>query len=268
MRDWLNGVFAMERETHQLTDTNTPVFAAVICAAGSSARMGGVKKEYQRLPRPGEFGNITVLGAAAAAFAACPRLSVIVISVPESAALGEQAARRALPAHLLAEDAPVKILFTAGGASRRLSVLNALESLTAYAPDYVLIHDGARPWICPTLINSLLDCVQIYKAVVPVLPAVETPKQIDSDGFITKNLVRRSIVLAQTPQAFAFTEILNAHMAAQQASVRCLPDGCPDYTDDAEVWGRFTEKPIKTVDGDKRNIKITFPDDLRKTPIT
>ena len=254
-------------QTSDTKDTHAPLFAAVICAAGSSARMGGIKKEYRRLPHPSEFGSTTVLGAAASAFAACPRLSVIVISVPGNAEQGEQAARRALPAPLLAEDAPVKILFTAGGPSRRLSVLNALESLAAHAPDYVLIHDGARPWIGPALITSLLDCVQLYNAVVPVLPAVETPKQVDSEGFITKNLIRRSIVLAQTPQAFAFTGILNAHRAAQQTALTYPPDNCPDYTDDAEVWGSFTQKPIKTIDGDKRNIKITFPEDLRATLI-
>jgi 2-C-methyl-D-erythritol 4-phosphate cytidylyltransferase len=251
--------------------------------------MGGVKKEYQRLPRAAACGyknrtvlgaaastfaaacgsgSRTVLGAAASTFAACPRLSVIVISVPSNAEQGEQAARQALPAHLLAEDAPVKILFAAGGASRRISVLNALTALEVYAPDYVLIHDGARPWISPALINSLLDAVQQYKAVIPAMPAVETPKQIDGEGFIIKNLTRRSIVLAQTPQAFAFAEILGAHRAADQKAALnhvdgChVPDGCREYTDDAEVWGAFNEQPIKIIDGDKQNVKITFREDL------
>jgi 2-C-methyl-D-erythritol 4-phosphate cytidylyltransferase/2-C-methyl-D-erythritol 4-phosphate cytidylyltransferase/2-C-methyl-D-erythritol 2,4-cyclodiphosphate synthase len=251
----------------QSADAGSPVFAAVICAAGSSTRMGGVKKEYQLLPRAAACGSLTVLGAAASAFAACPRLSVIVISVPNNAEQGEEAARQALPAHLLAEDAPVKILFAAGGASRRISVLNALTALEVYAPDYVLIHDGARPWISPALIDSLLDAVQQYKAVIPAMPAVETPKQIDSEGFITKNLTRRSIVLAQTPQSFAFAEILSAHRQADQKAALNHepdhePDGCREYTDDAEVWGAFINKPIKTIDGDKRNVKITFREDL------
>ena len=124
--------------------------AAVICAAGSSVRMGGLKKEYRPL-RP----DLTVLGAAAAAFAEVPAIETIVITVPADAETGEAAARRALPPGLLAGGRP-RILFVPGGRTRRASVHHALSLLAAYQPRYVLIHDGARPWVSPSLIERII----------------------------------------------------------------------------------------------------------------
>ncbi|MDR2782457.1 MAG: 2-C-methyl-D-erythritol 4-phosphate cytidylyltransferase, partial [Treponema sp.] len=145
----------------------------------------------------------------------------------------------------------------------RISVHHALSLLAAYHPDYVLIHDGARPWIDADLIERTIDAVLTHKAVVPVLPLVETPKEVDNNGgirsiqTITRHLRRAHVVTAQTPQAFAFPGILYAH---EKAAARELHDGV-DYTDDAEVWGEFCG-PVAVIQGSPANKKITFPQDL------
>jgi 2-C-methyl-D-erythritol 4-phosphate cytidylyltransferase len=233
------------------------VIAAVVTAAGSSVRMGGLKKEYRPLGSDClDHGGkpLTVLGAALSAFADSGLVDLIVVSVPPD---GESAAREALPADLLGLGAHPRVLFVPGGSTRRRSVHAALALLSAYGPDYVLIHDGARPWVDRALIERTIAAVREKRAVVPVLPLVETPKEIDSSGFVVRHLRRAAVAAAQTPQAFAFPEILAAH---EKAAERELAEGV-EYTDDAEVWGAFVG-PVAVVEGSPGNRKITFPGDL------
>jgi 2-C-methyl-D-erythritol 4-phosphate cytidylyltransferase/2-C-methyl-D-erythritol 4-phosphate cytidylyltransferase/2-C-methyl-D-erythritol 2,4-cyclodiphosphate synthase len=145
-------------------------FAVVITAAGSSSRLrvesGGGKKEY--LPLGPDFLDrggkpLTVLGAAVSAFAQIPHIDVIVITVPVD---GEAEARAALPGDLGAGNSggvpggPSRVLFVPGGSTRRASVHHALSLLQAYGPAWVLIHDGARPWVSPALIHQVMDAAQ------------------------------------------------------------------------------------------------------------
>ncbi|MDR2658962.1 MAG: 2-C-methyl-D-erythritol 4-phosphate cytidylyltransferase [Spirochaetaceae bacterium] len=240
--------------------------AAVITAAGSSTRMGGHKKEYLPLPKTQSAGiettfntadePLTVLGAAVSSFASCGRIDTIVITVPLDADKGEYAARKALPQRLLRQEHPV-VFFVPGGNSRRASVYHALSTLAGFNPDYVLIHDGARPWIKPSLIERIIDAVILYDAVLPVLPLSETPKEIDG-GFVKRHLKRAAVVLSQTPQAFVFKKILAAH---EKAAARELEDSV-EYTDDAEIWGEFAGN-VAIIEGDKSNRKITFQEDIQ-----
>jgi 2-C-methyl-D-erythritol 4-phosphate cytidylyltransferase len=253
-----------------------PVIAAVICAAGSSTRMNsgqarGEKKEYRLMPQTADAGGgLTVLGAAVSAFTAVSQISVIVIAAPDDPAAGEAAARKALPQKLLACGALPPVLFTAGGKTRRASVYNALALLAPRKPDYVLIHDGARPWVSSRLIERLIAAVQKHKAVIPLLPLTETPKELlaplpafsggDEDAapvFINRHLKRSLTGAAQTPQAFAFPQILAAHEAA---ALREAADGV-QYTDDAEVWAAFCGQ-VAAIPGIPENRKITVPQDL------
>ena len=247
--------------------------AAIICAAGVSTRMGRTKKEYR--PLPGAAGGLTVLGAAVSAFAAIPAVKTIVIAVPADPATGEAAARNALPPRLLAggEDGPA-LHFVPGGATRRASVFNALSFLAAQGlSGFALIHDGARPWVSPALIQRVIDGVREYRAVVPLLPLTETPKETDlplddahtGPVLIKRHLKRAVIGAAQTPQAFAFPEILEAHRAAHRAAhqqAAAQEDLTNEtFTDDAEVWAAFCG-PVAAIPGESENRKITFPEDL------
>jgi 2-C-methyl-D-erythritol 4-phosphate cytidylyltransferase/2-C-methyl-D-erythritol 4-phosphate cytidylyltransferase/2-C-methyl-D-erythritol 2,4-cyclodiphosphate synthase len=243
-------------------------FAAVITAAGSSSRMsGGRKKEYLPLgPNFFDHGGkpLTVLGAAVLAFAKIPEISFIVITVPHQGA-GEAEARAALPAEVFGEAASStehpRVLFVPGGRTRRASVHHALSLLKAYmpacGPSWVLIHDGARPWVSIALIRRIMDAVVQHSAVIPLLPLLETPKEIDAQGFILRHLRRSNLGSAQTPQSFAFPQILHAH---EKAAERELKEHY-EYTDDAEVWGEFCG-PVATVSGERENRKITYPEDL------
>jgi 2-C-methyl-D-erythritol 4-phosphate cytidylyltransferase len=235
--------------------------AAVITAAGSSSRMGrGIKKEYRPLGagfNDADGRPLTVLGAAVGAFAANPRIGIIVITVPLDTESGEAVARSALPVSLLMALPRPRILFVPGGPTRRSSVHHALALLSAYNPDYVLIHDGGRPWVDGLLIERTIEAVLRHRAVVPLLPLTETPKEFDEAGFVRRHLRRSSVGGAQTPQAFAFPEILRAHELAAERELREQYE----YTDDAEVWGEFIG-PVAVVEGSAGNRKITFPEDL------
>jgi 2-C-methyl-D-erythritol 4-phosphate cytidylyltransferase len=239
--------------------------------------MGGVKKEYRPLPGI----DTVVLDRAVSTFAAFPRIRHIIITVPDSPETGEAAARRALSPELLAGEQP-KIGFVTGGSTRRESVHRALAALSTYSPDYVLIHDGCRPFISARLIQLIMGAVQKCGAVIPLLPLIDTPKEIniplDDDFFtqvdfsadagpsaieaevlpvVTRHMRRDFTGLAQTPQGFAFAEILAAHEKAAERERA----GLCEYTDDAQVWGEFCG-PVAVVPGSPENRKITFPADL------
>jgi 2-C-methyl-D-erythritol 4-phosphate cytidylyltransferase len=225
--------------------------------------MGGVKKEY----RPLSGSSLTVLGAAVSAFAAVAAVKTIVIAVPADPAAGEAAARNALPPPLLAGGVP-SIHFVTGGATRRASVFNALSFLAEQKLplNIALIHDGARPWVSPALIQRVIDGAAQYRAVIPLLPLTDTPKETDSPPdetgavMIKRHLKRALIGAAQTPQGFAFPEIFTAHQqaAAQDDSLY------ETFTDDAEVWAEFCG-PVAAIAGEPENRKITFQEDNQET---
>ncbi|MCL2128685.1 MAG: 2-C-methyl-D-erythritol 4-phosphate cytidylyltransferase, partial [Treponema sp.] len=178
-----------------------PSAAAVICAAGRSSRMGGIKKEYRRLPGR----DITVLGAAVSAFAAVPGIQTIVIAVPAGHQSGE--ARNALPQRFLSGENGPAVRFVTGAETRRASVFNALSFLSGGSPpDIVLIHDGARPWLSPSLVERVIAGAGKYGAVIPLVPLADTPKEtdlpLDSPGgapvFVKRHLRRAFTGAAQT----------------------------------------------------------------------
>jgi len=234
--------------------------AVVICAAGSSARMGGIKKEYQKLEDCAEC--LTVLGSAVRAFSSVPSVETIVIAVPEN---GEDSARKALPPEFLAAQKP-KLFFVNGGKTRRASVFKALAYIHSIDINshYVLIHDGARPWISVSFIEGIIEEMKKHGAVIPLLPLTDTPKECgapvefqDSKKpalFITRHLKRSNTGVAQTPQGFRFPEIFYAHEKAAEVEDE-------EFTDDAEIWGRFCG-PVAVIPGLPENKKITFPEDI------
>ena len=217
--------------------------AVIITAAGSSTRMGGsVKKEY--LP----LGDGTVLSASVKAFEAA---SKIIITIP--AGDEEQAFKAVNPSDELKQ----KLEFVTGGSTRQKSILNALEHIkkSTEQPDYVLIHDGARPFVTQPVIQNVIAGTIQYEAAAPGVKPTDTIKQINSEGFIVKHLERSLLTSIQTPQGFVFEKLYEAHKKA-------AADG-HDYTDDSEIWGKYVG-PVKLVIGDPKNIKITYPGDLER----
>ena len=209
-----------------------------------------------------------MLGAAVSSFAETGEIETIVIVVPPDSENGENAAKAALPSDLLEGKNSPAIHFVPGGKTRRASVFNALSFLKTLrpAPAFVLIHDGARPWVSSSLIKRIIDEVKKHCAVIPLMPVTETPKETDAPFddagggapvFIKRHLRRALVGAAQTPQAFAFPEILAAH---EKAAVQENSTGF-EFTDDAEVWASFCG-PVAAIPGEPENRKITFPEDL------
>ena len=146
----------------------------------------------------------------------------------------------------------IPIAFIAGGETRQDSVRIGLESLATEHPEYVLIHDGARPWISRRLIRTVMDVVEKNDACIPVVHSTDALKRIRENRCM-EHIARDDVYHAQTPQGFRFETILAAHRVAVEGDRR--------YVDDAEVYAAFGGT-VFTIDGDPRNRKITHPHDL------
>ncbi|MBB5049508.1 2-C-methyl-D-erythritol 4-phosphate cytidylyltransferase/2-C-methyl-D-erythritol 2,4-cyclodiphosphate synthase [Rhodopseudomonas rhenobacensis] len=141
-----------------------------------------------------------------------------------------------------------------GGATRQGSVRAGLEALADQAPDIVLIHDAARPFVDAALITRAINAAQITGAAVPTIAVTDTIKQVDSNGCVAATPDRARLRIAQTPQAFRFDVILEAHRRAAR-------EGRDDFTDDAAIaeWAGLT---VATFEGDAANMKLTTPEDF------
>jgi 2-C-methyl-D-erythritol 4-phosphate cytidylyltransferase/2-C-methyl-D-erythritol 2,4-cyclodiphosphate synthase len=210
---------------------------ALVVAAGRGQRFGG--------PLPKQYADLAgrpVLGHALARLAAHPRIDrVQAVIHPDDRALYDRAAAGLE----LAEPA-------VGGPSRNDSVRLGLESLVPRAPETVLIHDGARPFIGAAVIDRVLDALDTSAGAIAALPVTDTLKR-GADNRITGTLDRAGLWRAQTPQGFRFADILAAHQnfAGQE------------LTDDAAVAER-AGLPVALVEGAAENIKVTTPDDLAR----
>ena len=141
-----------------------------------------------------------------------------------------------------------------GGNSRQESVCSALEEMVTEAPELVLIHDGARPWLNTSLIERVVEYTTRYGACVPVVQVSDALKETDKTGIITKHFDRRSVMAAQTPQGFRFHRILEAYREVKRKNLS-------HFIDDAEIYS-YQFGLVSTVAGNPTNRKITFPHDL------
>jgi len=146
---------------------------------------------------------------------------------------------------------PVSVI--AGGGARQDSVRNALERVSDHT-GMVLIHDGARPLITPSMIESALEATSAKRATTMGVPVKDTTVMVSRDDCsIHKALPRDRLFAIQTPQTFEKELILTAHQKAAQ-------DGFTG-TDDAGLVQRLGV-PVTVIPGSYRNIKITTADDL------
>ncbi len=222
-------------------------FFAVIPAAGKSSRMDmGTSKQFLRLR------GIPVLARTLLTFEGSPHIDGIIVacSVSEIPEVRELCSKY----HI------TKLMAVAqGGETRQDSVRNALELLDEYivpesaADSFVLIHDGARPFLSDHVLDNCFGAVVEWGACICAVPVKDTIKKASSDGFVDETIPRDTLWSVQTPQAFRFRDILAMHIkAAEEAGV---------FTDDASIAEHFGVK-VKIVRGDYTNIKITTKDDL------
>lgn len=210
-------------------------------AGGSGDRLGlGTPKAFV------EIAGRSILSIAVENVSQAPEISSIVVVVPSGS---EEIART-----LLAELPAVTVV--AGGVSRHASVaagLSAVEPL----PDRVVVHDAARPFASPKLFAAVLDALDGWDGVVPVLPPADTVKRV-RDGAVVATELREELGLAQTPQAFRGWALLEAHHRATEAGRA--------FTDDAACleWAGFR---VCVVEGEPANFKITTVEDLRRAGV-
>ncbi len=213
----------------------------VVPAAGMGRRMGtATSKQFLQLAgRP-------ILTHTLELFLNHTAIDGIILVVPRA----EQDLCRAQVLTDLPGGKPVRMV--PGGAERQDSVRAGLAACAASDDDLVLIHDGVRPLFNARLIDPLLQQAADTGAAIVAVPVKQTVKRVAS-GRVVETPERRCLWLAQTPQAFRFDLICQAHDQA-------LRDGFVG-TDDASLVERLG-KPVAVVEGDYRNIKITTPEDL------
>jgi 2-C-methyl-D-erythritol 4-phosphate cytidylyltransferase/2-C-methyl-D-erythritol 2,4-cyclodiphosphate synthase len=142
---------------------------------------------------------------------------------------------------------------TRGGPSRQDSVRLGLESLEPLAPETVLIHDAARPFVSSQIITSVLEGLTVAHGAIPAVPVRDSLKRGDAGGRITATVDRSALWQAQTPQGFRFPEIMTAH--------RLLAGN--DLTDDAAIC-ELADLNVILVSGDENNFKVTAMNDLAR----
>jgi 2-C-methyl-D-erythritol 4-phosphate cytidylyltransferase len=147
-------------------------------------------------------------------------------------------------------DTPVKIL--AGGKRRQDSVFNGILSIND-RDGIVVIHDGVRPLIRPEMISRCIDKAKISGACILGVPLQDTLKMVGGDSLIQRTINREDLWTAQTPQAFHYQLIRDAHEAASKAGV--------EATDDAALLERMGI-PVSILRSTGDNLKITTNDDL------
>jgi 2-C-methyl-D-erythritol 4-phosphate cytidylyltransferase/2-C-methyl-D-erythritol 2,4-cyclodiphosphate synthase len=228
---------------HKLSDRGhmAGMVAAVVVAAGRGLRAGGdIPKQYRQI-----LGE-PVIRPSLATLARHRGISLVqpVIHADDAALFAEAVAGLDLlpPVH--------------GGATRQASVLAGLEALAARQPEIVLVHDAARPFASAALIERAIAAARRAGAAIPAIAVVDTVKTVDAGGNVTGTLDRARLRTVQTPQAFAFNMLLDAHRRARAA-------GRDDFTDDAALaeWAGLT---VATFEGDAVNMKLTTPEDFAR----
>lgn len=217
---------------------------ALIVAAGRGSRFGGpLPKQYALLD--GE----PVLRRTISVFRDTPAIDrVLVVIGPEDDA------RYAAATQGLGLPRAVQ-----GGSSRQQSVLNGLEALAAAAPEFIAIHDAARPFVRPADIEACLAAASAngVDGAILGIPLADTLKRVGAGGTISETVPRRDLWRAQTPQVFRFAPLLAAHRAAASLAA----DETTALTDDAAVAER-AGLTLVMVPGSEDNRKITTTADL------
>jgi len=212
---------------------------AIIPAAGQGKRMKkDVNKQYLKL------GDRPLLAHTLEVFANNNKIDQIVVVVKKEEM--DYCQKKILNKYGFEN-----LKLVAGGETRQQSVY---AGLMAFSPaiNHVIIHDGARPLISKDLLNKVIKKLSKYKALTTAIPVKDTIKIVNKESFVQKTPNRDSLRAIQTPQAFEYDLIYEAHENF---------DGKAKATDDASLVENMGYK-VKVIRGENSNIKITTPIDL------
>lgn len=214
---------------------------AIIAAGGRGQRLGAGRPKQLLV-----LGGRTILQWAVEAFVESSRIDEIVVVATSDIAADP-------PPYLRSQAKPLAIV--AGGDRRQDSVAIAFDAVSRDA-ELVLVHDAARPFVRPDLIDRVIDAALESGAAIPAIAVRDTVKTVAGSApgarYVAETLPRESLVLVQTPQAFR-PAILREAIRLGQAGV--------EATDEASLAERAGHA-VRVVEGDPRNIKITMPEDL------
>src|SRR5436190_5530066 len=215
--------------------------AAVVVAAGRGTRSGlDYPKQYKAM------GGSPMVRESLRIFASHPSIDLVLPVIHQ-----DDDDRFAAAAEGLRVAPPVS-----GDATRQGSVRAWLEALAGDAPEIVLVHDAARPFTSAALVNRAIAAAEKTGAAIPALPVTDTIKLVDNDSLITATLVRSHLRTVQTPQAFAYPTLLDAHRRAAAA-------GRADFSDDAAL-AEWAGLKVAVFEGEAGNVKMTTADDFMR----
>ncbi|MBA1157381.1 bifunctional 2-C-methyl-D-erythritol 4-phosphate cytidylyltransferase/2-C-methyl-D-erythritol 2,4-cyclodiphosphate synthase [Microvirga mediterraneensis] len=220
--------------------------AALIVAAGRGSRAGeGAPKQYR------ELGGMQVLARTLSAFLEYPEIGhTVVVIHPDDLALYEEAVA------VLPTPSATLLPCVHGGATRQDSVKNGLEALSGLDPELILVHDAARPFAGSDLIERAIEAARRWGAAVPGTPVTDTIKVIGEQSEVLSTPDRSTLRAVQTPQAFRFPLLLDAHRRAAAAGLHA-------FTDDGAL-AEWAGLPVHVFEGDGGNIKLTHPADFQE----
>ncbi|MGD8192801.1 2-C-methyl-D-erythritol 4-phosphate cytidylyltransferase [Brevibacillus ginsengisoli] len=213
---------------------------AVIVAAGSGKRMGANGNKLWL-----SLAGKSILAHTVERFATHPLIKETILVVSE---LDYQEVLNWLTTVPYQD----RIKVTIGGAERQDSVRSGLHKLSD-SIEYVLVHDGARPFITDEQIQAIITQVRFDQATVMAVPVKDTIKVVNQAGIVQSTPERQSLYSVQTPQAFRLSLLKEAHQKANETNQL--------GTDDAMLV-EWLGQPVSVIMGSYENIKITTPDDL------
>lgn len=222
---------------YDICEKNGSGVPVIVVAAGRSSRMNGTNKQLL------ELGGIPVIIRTLLAFENCDDISNIILVVRDEDLFEIQMLTHKYMISKISD-------IVCGGASRQESVLKGFMRLKSNE-EYVLIHDGARPFVSSKVINSVVSSLEFHSAVTCAVKVKDTIKQIDEDGKVVKTLDRNSLVSVQTPQGVNVKEYLKA---VENVNVA-------DFTDDTSIM-EAAGYDAYVVEGSYKNIKITTKEDI------
>ncbi len=218
---------------------------AIVVAAGRGSRAGeGLPKQYRKL------AGKTVLARTLLAFASHPGVSRILCAIhPDDRELYD-----ASVAELDDVLASKMMEPVAGGATRQVSVHRAVAGLPVDADAICLVHDAARPFVDPGLIDRAIEAGRLYGAAIPGVAVTDTVKRVAADGAVLETLDRTALRSVQTPQSFRLRPLAEAH-------ARAAAEGQETFTDDGQLM-EWAGAAVHVFEGDGGNVKLTSPRDF------
>jgi len=212
-------------------------FGAVITAGGLGKRLGGeIPKQLVKLRGKAMWRH------SAETFLNSEEIKAVVLTVPQD-----------WQDYFIKEAQDLSVVVAIGGKERWLSVKNGIEALPE-GISHVMVHDAARPFVSGDIVNSVAlalekNCCMVAK------PVFDTVK-ITENGFVKNTVERQTVWLAQTPQAAPVALLKELYKKMEE-----FPDFCP--TDEASILEKFGI-PIKIIEGNTLNDKITTTEDMEK----